>query len=42
MIECDLGLEVGILGDGIGDAPPMDMVTRLVTDIHGLFLRKKR
>ena len=42
MIECGPGLEVGILGDGIGEGPPMDMVTRLVTDIHGLFLRKKR
>lgn len=41
-MKCGLGLEVGILGGGIGEGSPMDMVTRLVTDIHGLFLRKKR
>jgi hypothetical protein len=42
VIECGLGLEVGILGGGIGEVSRMDMVARLVTDIHGLFLRKKK
>jgi hypothetical protein len=42
VIECGLGLEVGILGGGVGEVSRMDIVARPVTDIHGLFLRKKK